>query len=195
MTLPSVFEYFKKNYIVACSGFFILICFVINFVRSEQVERLEADYDDLNVRHSRVIKNFKYGSDLESDLEEMREMEKEGVSRLFRPENLAVNQRYFYEIESATGVTLRNLQQIVIPAPTGKGSKKARKKAAKLKYRSISYSMAVNGTYEQVLNFLKEIEGGDAFVRLNGLVLNSSRSKDGVGISLRLGIEVLGVKS
>lgn len=195
MTLLSVFEYLKKNYIVTLSGFTILACLIVNFVRSEQIERLEADHDDLNVRHSRIIKNFKYGSELQADLEEMREMKNEGESRLFRPENLAVNQRYFYQIESATGVSLRNLKQIIVPPPTGKGSKAARKKAAKLMYRSISYSITVSGSYEQILNFLKKIEGGNAFVRLSGLVINSSRSNENAGIDLQLGIDVLGVKS
>ncbi len=193
MTFSGILKYLKNNYVISISGFIVLACLGSYVARNGQVSRLEANYDDSNMRRGRVLKNFKYASDLKEDLEAMRILKADAEAWLFLSENLAVNQRYFYQIESSAGVKLQGLQQSIKPLPSGKASKKARKKAAKAKYRGISYGMRVIGTYEQVLGFMKKVEGGSAFVRLENFAIASIRGSSLV--SLQLEIEVLGVKS
>lgn len=196
MTFKKILLYLRKNYIVGISGFVALACLVVFLVRSGQITRLMADYDDLSVRRTRILKNLRFGSEIEPDLEKMKSMSKAVDSRLFHPADLASNQRYFYQIESATGVALTSLQQIIKPLPSGKKNKKARHLAEKSKYQEIVYDMGVSGTYEEILAFLREIEGGDAFVCLGGFsVVKAADSEKGALVSMRLTVEVLGNKS
>lgn len=196
MNFQSLLATLKKNYIIAASGAVVLACFAVHFVRNEQITRMEADYDDLSVRRSRILKNMKFGDQLEPDLAKMKEMMGEIEKRLFLPSDLATNQRYFYQLESATGVTISGLQQIVKPPPSGKATKKARKLAARAKYQAIVYDMNVSGSYEQIVAFLRELEGGDAFACVDGFSVIQHRGKaESSGITMRLAVEVLGKKA
>ncbi|WP_309025833.1 hypothetical protein [Pelagicoccus enzymogenes] len=196
MTFLSIFSYLKKNYIVSICSLVAIVCLGVYLVRSDQITRLAADYDDLSVRHSRILKNLKFGSDIEADLDRLKTMSEEIEARLFSPEDLATNQRYFYQIESATGVEMASIQQIIKPLPEGKNNKQARMKAERSPYQEIIYDMSVQGTYTEVLSFLREIEGGEAFAVLDGFTIMDSKSKEAdPEVDIRLSVNVLGRKS
>lgn len=194
-SLMPILTYLKKNYVVAGSGLIVLVCLVVFYVRNDQIRRLSADYDDLNVRRTRILKNMKFGVGLENDVAQMKEMLAEAESRLFDPNDLAGNQRYFYQIERASGATISNLQQIIKQAPMGKQNVKERKRMAKSKYQEIVYDMNVRGTYEQVLSFFREVEGGEAFACTNGFSVTPSRGGGEAQVNMRFSVEVLGRKS
>ncbi len=196
MTFLSILEYLKKNYIIAVCSAVALVCLGVYFVRNDQITRLAADYDDLTVRYSRILKNLKFASDIEDDLAELKSMKADAESRLFSPEDLATNQRYFYQIESSTGVEMLSIQQVIKPLPDGKKNKKARKKAEQSPYQEILYDMNLRGTYLEVLSFLREIEGGSAFAVLNGFSIVDSKSRgDEPQVEMRVSVNVLGRKS
>lgn len=196
MTLKGLLHYIRRNYIVAFSGAVIFSCLVVHLVRGEQITRLAADYDDLGVRRARILKNLKFAADIERDLERFSAMQEELEARLFRPQDLASNQRYFYQLESLTGVTLKSLQQILKPVSTGKNSQRARRKAEQASYEEIVYDMGVVGTYENVLSFLREIEGGEAIAYLEGFSMVSSEAAKGDPlVEMRMTVDVLGKKS
>lgn len=196
MTFLSIFEYLKKNYIVAICAIVTVVCLGVYFVRNDQITRLAADSDDLSVRHSRILKNLKFASNIEGDLEEIKVMKSDSESRLFLPEDLATNQRYFYQIETSTGVEMSSLQQVMKPLPEGKQNKKARRKAENSPYQEIVYDMNIEGTYVEILAFLREIEGGSAFSVLDGMsVINSKKTLGDSKVEMRLSVNVLGRKS
>lgn len=196
MNFSNLTEYLKKNYVIAISGFVVIVCVGVQFIRGEQVTRLAAEYDDLSVKRSRILKNLKNASDLETDLAELREYKTEIDNRLFLPEDLAANQRYFYQVESATGVHLANIQQIIKPLPTGKKNKKARMLAERSEFQEIIYDMGIQGTYTNVLKFLRAIEGGDAFAVLDGFSAVSAKgTNEDPEVSMRVTVNVLGKKS
>ncbi|MDQ8186102.1 hypothetical protein [Pelagicoccus sp. SDUM812002] len=195
MTFASIFSYLKKNYIIAICSAVAVVCLGVYFVRNDQITRLEADYDDLTVRHSRILKNLKFGAEIESDLEELKAMESEVESRLFAPEDLATNQRYFYQIESSTGVQMESIQQIIKPLPDGKKNKKARKKAEQSPYQEIIYDMSVQGAYSEVLAFLRAIEGGEAFAVIDAFsIVDANKMSGEPEVEMRLSVDVLGRK-
>ncbi|MDQ8201660.1 hypothetical protein [Pelagicoccus sp. SDUM812003] len=190
----TVLKYLKKNYVIAISGAVVVLCSVVFFIRDDQIRRRSADYDDLDIRRTRILKNMKYGVGLKDDLEEVKSMMKEAESRLFLPDDLAGNQRYFYQIERASGVTISNLQQIIKPIPTGKNSKQERKKAMKATFKPILYDMSVTGTYMDVLGFLREIEGGRAFATIDSFAMSGGKGEADSSVTMRLTVEVLGRK-
>lgn len=171
MTFSSILSYLKKNYVIAGSAAVALICLGVHYVRGEQITRLAADYDDLSVRHTRILKNLKFASEIDADLEELKGLMETVDSRLFNPEDLATNQRYFYQIEAESGVKLASIQQIIKPLPTGKGSQKARKKAARSKFQELVYDLELRGSYAEILDFMRKVEGGEAFAVLDGFAV------------------------
>ncbi|EDY84538.1 hypothetical protein VDG1235_4169 [Verrucomicrobiia bacterium DG1235] len=186
----------KKNYIIAICGVVVLLCLGVHLVRSEQITRLAADYDDLSVRRTRILKNLKFASEIDADLVEMKSMLEEVEGRLFSPEDLATNQRYFYQIESSTGVEMTSIQQLIKPLPVGKKNKKERKRAERSQFQEIVYDMALEGTYREVLAFLRELEGGEAFSALDGFSLVSAKKLAAEPeVSMRLTLNVFGKKS
>lgn len=196
MTFLSVFSYLKKNYVITICGTIAIVCLGVYFVRNDQITRLAADLDDLSVRRSRILKNLKFASEIEVDLVEMEKMKADAESRLFSPEDLATNQRYFYQVESATGVEMTSIQQIIKQLPVGKNNKKARNKAQNSKFQEIVYDMNIQGSYYQVLSFMRALEGGKAFTVLDGFSIVGVKSVAGSSqVTVRLSVNVLGRKS
>ncbi len=192
----NLIDLLRKNVLVGILGLVLLVSLCFIFVRSEQLTLLDANHDDLSVRRTRVLKNFRNGSDIASNLDRIKLMQEEAQSRLFRAEDLAANQRYFYQIESATGISILNMHQAVKQLPAGKKNRKARALAARSKYETIVYDISLFGDYEQILDFFRHVEGGRAFARIDGFAL--SRGKGGAGSSMinaRVSVEVLGSKS
>lgn len=195
MTFASLFHIIRKNLVIATSLLVFTACLGVFFVRNGQIRRLEAEFDDLNINHARMLKNFKYSSGLEEDLAESKRMIEDVNTRLFHAEDLAGNQRYFYKIESATGVKLQNLQQIAAATTNAKRDKNEAKKAAKSKYQEIAYEMNVTGSYERTLAFLRHLEGGSAFYKLEGLSVAQVRvGPTDTAIGMRVGLQILGSK-
>lgn len=198
MTFSTIIAYLKKNYIIAVSATIALICLGVHYVRGEQITRLAADYDDLSVRHTRILKNLKHASEIDGDLEELKRLMEVVDGRLFNPEDLATNQRYFYQIEASSGVKLDSMQQIVKPLPTGKGSQKARKKAARSKFQELVYDMEIRGSYPELLDFMRKVEGGDVFAVLDGFAVvpasGALKEEEAGALSMRVSFSVLGRK-
>ncbi|MDQ8183396.1 hypothetical protein [Pelagicoccus sp. SDUM812005] len=196
MSFLSILSYLRKNYVIAICSAVVVVCLGVYFVRNDQITRLAADADDLSVRHSRILKNLKFASDIEADLEEIKRMDAEVNARLFAPEDLATNQRYFYQVESATGVEMSNIQQVIKPLPDAKRDKKARKKAEMSPYQEIIYDMSVTGTYLEVLSFVRAIEGGSAFAVVESVSITGAKNTVGEPeVEMRLSVSVLGRKN
>lgn len=196
MSFLSILSYLRKNYVIAICSAVVVVCLGVYFVRNDQITRLAADADDLSVRHSRILKNLKFASDIEADLEEIKRMDAEVNARLFAPEDLATNQRYFYQVESATGVEMSNIQQVIKPLPDAKKDKKARKKAEMSPYQEILYDMSVTGTYLEVLSFVRAIEGGSAFAVVESVSITGAKNTVGEPeVEMRLSVSVLGRKN
>lgn len=196
MSFDSIFKYFKKNYAVVLSALVAVVCAGVHFVRGEQITRLAADSDDLSIRHSRILKNLKFASDIDIDLDELEKLNIEVFSRLFQPEDLATNQRYFYQIESTSGIQMTRIHQLTKALPSGKANKKARKKAERSSFQPLVYDMNIVGEYREVLAFMREVEGGDAFAALDGFSVVPAKGVDGESLlNMRISFDVMGSKS
>jgi Tfp pilus assembly protein PilO len=94
--------------------------------------------------------------------------------------DLAENLGYFYQMESASRVRLSQLGQLS-SQPVAEGSP----------YKSIPFSLRANGTYPQVMRFLRELETGPRLLRINAFTLNRADPLSGT-LSLDLNVEILG---
>jgi len=194
--LTNLFTLARRNLVLTLSGLVILFCLAFHFFRGEQVTRLAAEYDDLEIKRSRMLKNIRNSIELDEDLETLNALNSTIRQRLFDAEDLATNQNYFYQIESATGARLEKMQQFVKPLPDARRNKKERMLAMKSAYQKISYDMSVQGSYESILMFLRAVEGGEAFSVLDGFSVVSTEGFEGrPEVSMRITFDVLGTKS
>jgi hypothetical protein len=103
---------------------------------------------------------------------------------------LATNLQYFYKIESETQAKLTGLNQSGVAAPA--------RNAPKTTYVAVAYAISVQGTYAQLLDFVRQVENGEHFSRVQSLTLshpNGGENTPGnlANISLSLNLELLGL--
>jgi hypothetical protein len=103
---------------------------------------------------------------------------------------LATNKQYFYKMEEETQTKLTELNQ--------SGVATSAKNAAKTNFAGVVYSITVKGTYPQLLDFLRRIESGEHFSRVQGLKLTHDSGSENTpatagSLSLNLDLELLGL--
>jgi hypothetical protein len=134
--------------------------------------------------------NVTNASKLEEQFEAMTHANQAIETRLVHADQLAINLQYFYKIESETQTKLIDLRQTGA-ATSGKNPKNG-------SYVGVGYSIAVQGTYPQLLDFLRRVENGEHFSRVLGLTLSPASSGEdsptnGESLSLNLTLELLGL--
>jgi hypothetical protein len=109
-------------------------------------------------------------------------------ARLVHVNQLAINLQYFYKLESETQTKLTDLRQ--------SGVDTSIKSLGKTTYVGVDYSIGVQGSYTQLLDFVRRVENGEHFSR----VVSLSLSGGGAGeagpdslLSLSLNLELLGL--
>jgi len=112
-------------------------------------------------------------------------------ARLVHSDQLAINKQYFYKIGSETQIKLTNLNQ--------SGAVSWSKNPGKTTYVAIVYSISVDGTYAQLLDFVRRVENGGHFSHVRSLSLTHSGGGENgpqgtTMISLSLSLELLGLQ-
>jgi hypothetical protein len=135
--------------------------------------------------------NVTNASKLDEQFEVMTQAIQAIEGRLVHADQLAINKQYFYKIESETQTKLTNLSQ--------SGEATSGKNSGKNSYIAVLYSISIEGTYPQLLDFLRRVENGEHYARVQGVVLTrgsgSENSPTGgaKNLSLSLNLELLGL--
>ncbi len=138
-----------------------------------------------------LSENVTSGSKLDEQLAAMTQATQAIEARLVHADQLAVNLQYFYKLESETQTKLSDLRQTgAVAINTKNGEKSA--------YVGVGYVIVVNGTYPQLLDFLRRVENGDRFSRVLSLTLSGGGSGENTpgkaqSLSLNLNFELLGL--
>jgi Tfp pilus assembly protein PilO len=111
-------------------------------------------------------------------------------ARLVHVNQLAINKQYFYKIGSETQTKLTNLSQSGVTVSV--------KGLGKTSYVAVVYSVNVDGTYAQLLDFVRRVENGGHFSRVQSLTLTHAAGgengpQSATIISLSLNLELLGL--
>lgn len=94
--------------------------------------------------------------------------------------NLAENLWYFYNLEEQTRVKLRDMNQLSTPRSAGETD-----------FKLIPYTLRVNGSFPQVLNFLQQVENGPRLAKIRSFSLNRLGQEPG-DVTLQLELSLLG---
>jgi len=178
-----------KKHPLGFSAFGLVVLMLIGiYVRSGSKEDLTLELEEVTAQGQRLKNNLRYSIDLGDQLAAINAATMEITDRAISPAALATNLQYFYRLESDLGVEYTDLRQGVPPVA-----------AAGATYLFVSYSVSVQGTYSQLLDFIRRLESGSLFVRFKTINLTPGRNvgesaEDATNpvLVLSLSIEILG---
>jgi hypothetical protein len=158
------------------------------YVRSGGVAEMEQLLEQRTQEGTRQQANISNGLLLSDHLAAATQANQVIAGRAIEPRALADNLQFFYQLEASLGVKLVDLRQ---------GSPSAAR--ADRSYVTVPFTVALDGTYPQLLQFLRELEAGELYVRFTQLTLTPQRDGSrGAGrgseplLTLSLNLDVLG---
>jgi capsid protein len=190
--LPSFIK--KQPVAMVCALFCVGLALAIYFQKTA-LAKAQADLDDKTSQANHLKENVNSANSLSNKADRLDEQYAKMTqaiqaieARLVRANQLAINLQYFYKLEADTQTKLVDLRQTGTSA-SAKNSGKA--------YVGVDYSINVQGSYLQLLDFLRRVENGEHFSRVKGLTLSGAGAGEtpvaGQNFSLSLNLEFLGL--
>lgn len=190
MTGADLLALVKKQPIAFLCGLIVIASGAALFLRADTVQEAQTEFQNKDQEATKTETNARNTAGLAETTAEMREAGKQFDARLLRASQLANNLQFFYRLEADTGVKLLDVRQNAIPA--------AKPGVPRGTYVGIPFSASVQGSYAQVYDFIRRVEGGPHFLRVNQLTL--SKLADAAGpaslgadaMTAQLQVEILG---
>jgi hypothetical protein len=177
-----LFTFLRKNPIGI--GCVLLSLVLVGFIysRGELLPAARGLLDEKSTEGERLAANVKYSNQLREQVDEIVAAGKAIDGRLIYAAQLASNLEYFYKLEADTNTRLLSLTPLTTPARPGN---------AKTTFVPIGFTLNVQGSYAQILDFLHRLENGLHYAR----ILNATCAKvsvEGDLLTLNLNVELLG---
>lgn len=185
MTGADLIALLKKHPIGAACGLVCVICGVLLYVRSDKVSEAQQLLAQKTQEDQKILANVRNATGLPQHLEAMQAAAKQMDSRLVSAGQLALNQQFFYRLESETGVKLVDVRQNALPARAG---------AAKPTYVAVPFNISIQGSFKQVMDFIERLEKGQHFARFTTVNFTKAggASDASDAMTVALAVELLG---
>jgi hypothetical protein len=154
------------------------------YFRSEAMPEAEAELTQKSASGERMALNIQYSAQLKEQADAMAAATKEIDSRIIRTSQVTTNTQYFYKLEADTGVKISDLRQTT-PAVVAKPPKGT--------FVPVAFSVTVQGTLSQLLEFLRQVENGAHYSRVLTATWNGNAANRNSPLTLGLSIELLGL--
>lgn len=155
------------------------------YFRSDLIPEAEAELAQKTAEADKHASNASNAAQLKEQLAALVAANKEIDARVIRAGQLGVNYQFFYKIIAESGVKQVDLRQSPVTAA-------AAAKASKAGFVPVAFTVAVQGDFRQVLHFLRLLESGARYGRVNGATFSQVAGERGGAISLTLNLELLG---
>ena len=179
-----------KRYPLAClCGVGVLVAAAIIFLRAGLVDGLQLQEDELKARLEVIKNNQRFAIGLEADLGELEEQTALLADRVFDRNDLVKNSKFFYSFANAedfdVSVDLVTQRQDVPELFRLNGPKELKLHSA------ISYDLAVEGKFHDIVNFLQELDQSGAILRVSSFdVSHADDGQRGIDADLRMQLQV-----
>jgi len=152
----------------------VLVCLSLIFLRGGTVAELTTKEADLNSRIRTINLNKKSAQGVGSQVEEVQRIVEQIKAQLFDREERAMNINFFYGLEKRLGVRMSNIGQL--PA---QNTMYAKGGARQLDLNStVSYTLSLNGQFEDILIFLYELTRVERLIRVVDLEIFATQDRD-----------------
>ncbi len=183
MTSADLVALLKKHPVsFAC----LLLCLAAGVGIYLRYGNILASQNELESKSAEVAKmtaNIRNATGLAEQVAEIQGHTKELEARLLKASQLAVNLQYFYKLETENEVKLIDVRQNALPRST---------KATA--YIGVPFTVSVQGSYTQVMNFLNRLQNGRHLCRINAANFTKVAGTGSAGslVNLSLNLELLG---
>lgn len=164
----------------------LVVCIILSFVfivtlflRSGMIEQLQLELDGVNKEVKRYSSNISNSAQLSEQTDFIVKANAAVKDRTLSADSLAINLQYFYRLETEIGVKYLDLRP---------GVRVAGKPGVKQTYVPLNYIVTIQGTFEQILTYIKHIERGAYFARIN----TASATGGGSTVTVNLNLDLLG---
>jgi Tfp pilus assembly protein PilO len=169
-TVNPVVLFIRRNtFAVVCVGLSVLFGGVSLFLYQQRAN-LESRLQQRTLEGEEMLALLGSGPRLREQNAVAKEAVDKVESHLVTEANLAENMGAFYEIEEATGSRLSELRQLNAPIPE-EGSP----------YKNVPYSLQLDGSFEQVAQYLFRLETGPRLTKLVSFTLQRREGGPGGG--------------
>ena len=194
MNVEGIVEFFRKSLVVAISLFVIAGSMTVYLIHKDKKSLIDSEIEQVNIRISSMLKNIKNSKGMEEDIEAIEEKVEKLNARMFQSQELATNYNYFFKLEDETGIKVSDLKQVGIAEEELDPRKKKMPKPIIDSYEKIRYHLKASGEFGEIVNFLRKLEGGPSFYRLEEFRLAKSETGKTEILSLDLAFLMLGEK-
>jgi hypothetical protein len=184
MNSEALLSLVRKNPVSVVCGLVSLILVGLIYFRLDAIPAAEAELALKQAESERLATNVKYAAQLKEQLEALVEANKDIDTRIIRENQRGVNTQYFYKLESDTGVKLVDFRPLEARAPA---------KGSKTMLMPVGFNLSVQGSYPQVLDFLRQLEGGARYSRVLTASISGSVTNRAGPLTLSLTVELLGL--
>jgi hypothetical protein len=183
MTNEELLAFVRKNPLgIGCGGLALLLGGAI-YYRGDAVPEAEAELTQKTTESERLIANNKNATQLQEHFDALVGANKAIDARIVRSSQFAKNLQYFYKLESETGVKLTTDPRI---------SPASAKKDPKAAFVSIPCNLSVQGNLTQLLGFLRRLESGTHYCRVQTVSIASAADRN-ASLNLSINLELLGL--
>ena len=173
---------FKKQPVGIICGLVCVALGVTDYLRSDLQGDLEKTRDEKTAEARRLEGNLSKAARMKEQTDALAAANQSVKERTVKPKDLTTNFQYYYRLEADSGVKLVTLNQTgVSAAPAG---------APPTNYVPVSYSVSLQGEFSQVLDFLRRLEHGAHFARVNSCVLASAAQQGDASAKLTVDLKL-----
>ena len=186
MTNDELFALLKKNPIsVGCAVLSIALGAGIYF-RADELPAATKDLTDKSDEGSCLAANLQNAKDLKEQVDALAVCEKELEARLIHASQsqTLTNYQHFYKLEAETGAKMTVIAQGMTPPPG--------KNAAKAVFSGVPFTITVQGTMNQMVDYLRRLENGTRYCRVMSMTCGVPVADRGSPVTLALNLELLG---
>ncbi len=195
MKFEAFFEYVKKNLVIAISGFVFAACMTVYVMHMDKKSDLDSEIEQIDIRISTMLRNIANSAGLEEDIEVVEGQIEKLDERMFQSHELATNYNYFFNIEASTNVALNDLKQVEVLEGDANPRKRKMPNPIVDSYVKIRYHMKATGSYQDLVNFMRTLEGGPSFYRLEKFRLSKALAGGSEQLSMDVSFLMLGKKA
>lgn len=169
-----IIEKLKQNLWLSIGISVILICGVVNLLRANQLSRFAAREAELINQMDTINENKKKSQNIEQDIQELNASVASINERLFAEEERAINIDFFYSFEERLNVLISEVKQL-----EEKNPRYTKNGLDELKlYSVVTYSITVNGSFQEILRFLYEIQQVESIMRVTDFQIDGTGKND-----------------
>jgi hypothetical protein len=154
------------------------------YFRHGSLAETEQLLEQKTAESEKIALNIANSAQLKEQLEAIEAANKQIAARAIQARDLGGNTKYFYTLESNTGVKMIDLRQTT-PATVPKPAKGSF-------LPGVGFSVSAQSDLKRLINFLRQIENGEHYARVLTATCSANTADRNAPLTLALTLELLG---